>query len=180
MATVFYPRNLVIGVNSYRYSTLERGGAAQTLTTPSTTAVPRISFGLWATKPLNPFTLSGQINIRVRAAESSPAADLALQCIVYRWSRVTGLSTVSTLTAGSELSTSDAAVNLAVTPTAVTFNSGDCLVLDIGVVNSSSGNLKTGFTSTMTYNGPTSGSAGDTFIQITEDVPFRDRFTVTE
>jgi hypothetical protein len=32
----------------------------------------------------------------------------------------------------------------------------------------------------MTYNGPTSGSAGDTFIQITEDVPFRDRFTVTE
>jgi hypothetical protein len=180
MATTLYMRDLSTSVNNYNWQATERGITTQTITINTTGINAFITGNTWASKPLAPFTLAGSISVNVRASESAAQANCGIQCYVYKWARATNTLSAAllTLTQAAELSTTDAAVLLTGTPTSTVFASGDMLVIEIGIINI--GNMGSGRTVAITYNGATAAAAGDTYITITETVPYNRRTVVTD
>jgi hypothetical protein len=181
MATTFFLRDQRIGIQGASLLRDERGGATQNLSVDTVAGGTWIVIQSWSTRPLTPFTLSGPINIRIRAAESNNVANTSIECRIYKWSRVTGLSAaLLTLKQSVELTTTDSSVNLSGTPATTVFNSGEALIVDVGITNAPGTTMGGNRSVTISYNGPTDGASGDSYIQIDENVVQRDRITVTE
>lgn len=166
MAITFYARNIAGSVNTYKLASTVRGSSSQNLAITTTASGSNISGGFFVTPALRSFTLSGTVTVRVRARESSTAVNSGIRVRVYKLSKNGTLSGVlATLTAASELTNTDAAVNLTGTPTSTAFAEGDRVVFEILATNVG-GTMASG-TVTVTYNGP-SGAAGDTYFTLTE------------
>ena len=179
MATTFYPRDLNIGIDSYKLADLSRGSSPVTVTTNTQSGATWILIDTWSTNVLEPFTLSGSVSSRIRAFESNVAANVGVEWRIYKWSKATGLSSLVLALSSAELTTTEASINLSGTPTSTTFASGDSLVFEIGLINAG-GTMAASRTATISYNGGTLNATGDAFITITENIQLRNRVLVTE
>ena len=180
MPTTFFLRDLKIGVLNSFHLTEQRGDGAATASANTTAGGTWIPIGTWSSKPLEPFIMENSISIRIRAAESNPAANASIECRLYRWSRQSGLSSILTLKQASELTTTDSAVNLSGVPSQTTFGSGDTLVIEVGITNAPGSTMGDARSVTISYNGPSENNVGDSFITISETANQKDRVVTTE
>lgn len=127
----------------------------------------------WFSEPLpEAFTLTGTCTVNIRGLESANAVNAGRGILIERTnnagtvqSSIVADTTVPATIA--EYTTADTA-NAAFTPTvtSTTFASGDRIKVTLKVRNV--GTMAAG-TVTNTYNGPTAGAAGDTFITFSQD-----------
>ena len=179
MATTFYLRNSKIAISGYNFLAVARGAVAASLTVNTVGGATWIPINTWVTAPLNAFTLSGTINIQIRASENNNAANAGIECRMYKWSPSSGLSgAFLTLKQATELSTTDSSVTLSGTPTTTTFNNGDAIVITVGITNI--GTMGGSRTVTMTYDGPSANVTGDSYVTINENVVLKNRLIITE
>jgi hypothetical protein len=131
---------------------------------------------IFITEPLNAVTLSSTPTVSLRGLESSTMANYGLAGNFYKVTtgNVIGDTGASSTFFGSnttELGTTDSAraltVSLNAFPMAV--SAGERLLF-LAHWFSAGGTSSAGFTATASYNGPTSGAAGDSFITFTETI----------
>ena len=119
-------------------------------------------------------TISGNVSANIRARESSTAVNAGLGILIERYASdgTTLLGTIlsdRTVPASiTELTTSDSAKALAaVAPTSTTMSDGDWIKVTIKIRNV--GTMAAG-TATLSYNGPTAGAAGDSYVTFTDNL----------
>lgn len=180
MSTTFYIKNDSIGLGTYNKlsSPLRSGDAATSVTGTTTSGGTWISLGYWATKPLVAFSLSGTVSFNFRAAESNAQANASLGMRIYKYSNGALGSSLGQASATTELGTSEAVITGSVTPTTTTFNAGDILVVEIGIINI--GTMGNARTVTFYYDGPIAGASGDSYFTITPTITRQRRVQNTE
>lgn len=180
MATTFYLKNDNIGLGIYNKlsSTLRSFDPAVNTSITTTSGGTWISLGYWATKPLVGFSLTGAVTFNLRGLESNAQANASLGMRIYKYSNGTLGSSLGQASATVELTTSQTTVTGSVTPTTTTFNAGDILVVEIGVINI--GTMGSGRTVTFFYDGPTAGASGDSYFTITPNITRHRRVQNTE
>lgn len=136
----------------------------------------------WYSRPVQAFTLSGLVCVNMRAMESSGTADAALRAEIaitdsdgsnpVVWGAAS-VRTASTLTGAysivGELNTSDGLVKGWVAGPDTNVTSGQRIRLRLYVVDSRDV-MASGFTATLSYDGPTVSAAGDSWIQLPQSV----------
>lgn len=182
MATTFYPNDDKIGSGSttYRFLDLARSNTVQTLTVTTVTSTTAwIPFGVWATRPLEPFTLSGLVSFNFWGLESNTTANAGLGLRLYKYSQTLGLGAqIIQIKSLVELGTSIGVQTASGTPPSTQFDSGDILVMEIAAVSAGSGGMNQGRTVDFTYGGSTVNSSGDSYVTITENVVLRNRVKI--
>ena len=185
MPATLYLRNTQIGVGTFgntnnRACAINRGTTATSIVTNTVASGTWVSIRYFASPPIGgTFSLTGTTSFNLRGLESATAANASLGVRVYRWSRLAGLSaSLGQLSSTTELGTAQAARTASTTSITATFNSGDHLVFEVGIINI--GTMGGGRTVTLFYDGPTSGASGDSFITIAPNITFQRRATLTE
>ncbi|OGR45371.1 MAG: hypothetical protein A2X35_03770 [Elusimicrobia bacterium GWA2_61_42] len=160
-ASVSYIKNTVAGAVAPPSSALQitkaAGGAVQT----------------WYTTPLDAFTLISSVTFNIRALESATGANAAVTAVLYRTdSAGVIISTVAAALSGrGELTTADSAQTWSIQPTPTAFSNGDRLALRLYIDDYSNlGTLTSGRTVTVTVGGPTANAAGDSWLQVLEEL----------
>lgn len=176
MATVFYLRDLSIGIDAYRLSTLERGGSATSIGVATTSGGSWISLGFCATKPLEGFTLAGSVSFNLMGLESQAQANASLGMRIYKYTNGVLGSSLGQASSGTELTTSEMVRTASVTPTSTVFSAGSILVVEIGAINVGTMGSRT---VEFFYNGPTAAASGDSYFTITENVTYNRRNRIT-
>lgn len=176
MATVFYLRNLNIGIGAYSLNTLERGGTATSVSATTTSGGTWISLGFWATKPLVGFTLAGSTSFNLSGLESNAQANASLGMRIYKYTNGVLGPSLGQASSGTELTTAETARTASVTPTSTVFSAGSILVVEIGAINA--GTMGNGRTVTLRFNG-TAAASGDSYFTITENVTYSRRNRIT-
>ena len=162
-----------------------RGSAAvtyvkSTLTgqvTPPTsdTQVTRAAGGpvqTWYTMPLEAVTIVSSVTFNIRAYESAAQANASLTAVLYR-SDPAGviISTVAyALLSRTELPTSDSAQTWTVQPVPTALAAGDRLALRLYVDDGSGVTMSAGRSVYVSVDGPSSNAAGDSWLQLLEDL----------
>jgi hypothetical protein len=117
-------------------------------------------------EPLPAFTLSGTVTMNVWGKESATGTDATVQLqLAYYPSGGPVGSVVCTATGSTKFTTTYAAKNATCTATSQTIHAGDRLVALFFVTNV--GTMAAG-TVTLEYDGGTSGSAGNSYVQVTQ------------
>lgn len=125
----------------------------------------------WLTAPLSAVTISGSITVNIRGLESATAANSGAGIRIERAdSSGNILATIvpSSAVSATEYGTTDAARSAAFTPSPATLSTGDRIVVTVLAV--AVGTMGGSRTVTNSYDGPTSGAAGDTFVTFTETI----------
>jgi len=119
---------------------------------------------------VNAVTISGSITVNLRAREGAMTDNLTIGVIIERRdSSGAYVSTVANSEFGTELTTSDGAKNWSIpSPTSTTFADGDWLAAL--VVCSNAGTVADAAIGYMSYDGPTAGAAGDSYLTFTETI----------
>lgn len=155
-----------------------RGGAATTAVTNSVTGptngvVATLTAGgsavAWFTRPLDAVTLDGKIVIAIRAHESATAANARLLVQLFKTAND---GTSPTLIAvgwyGSELTAAEAEYRVVLVADDVSIASGERLKLVVAFDDSDAGGttgaMVTGYTLIITFDGPTGGASGDSYL----------------
>lgn len=179
MATTFYLNSATIIGRLASYNS--RGSATATLS-GTTNGSTWIFLGSWVTKPLEAFTLSGNVIMNVWGFESANQANASLGMRIYRYipstNSISGL--IGQASSAVELATNPAGsvrTGTLISPPSTVFNSGDMIWIEMGIVNV--GTMGTGQTVTLQYSGPTAGVSGDSYFTITENVKLKNRNTIS-
>ena len=120
-------------------------------------------------------TISGNVSANIRGKESNTSANAGAGIVIdlYQSDGTTLIGNLLTATAPAtitEYSTTDAAKALASTAlTSRTATNGCWIKVTLTVRNV--GTMASGYTVTNTYNGPTAGSAGDTYVTFATSLP---------
>lgn len=197
--TVLYPTTTTgpaVGADDEREMWTSRGGSATTAvrntatgwTAPlQWTASAGGSNIEWYSKRLTAFTLDGLVRVNLRAHESNASATAGIRAELaicnsdgssaVVWAAATlvdstspGVYGPSATTSEGELNTAESAVKGWLSGDTTSVTDGQRLRLRLFVDDSASGAMATGFTATLTYNGPTGGASGDTWIQLPQSV----------
>lgn len=193
MATTLYLRDLAsdltVGTDTTKALKTTRGAASATAVTntvagpvtPPTTAtqVTKTAGGsriTWLSDPVAGFTLSGTVTVNIRGLESATQANATSELRLSRYNSsgawVSDVLAVPPGTIPAEWTTADSAHNTTPTPTSTTFSTGDRIGVQLYIDDGSAVTMASGRTVTNSYDGPTAGAAGDTFITLTETVTF--------
>lgn len=113
-------------------------------------------------------TISGAITGNIWAFENSMSANVAINFVVEKIDSATGTLTEIVKSArGTELGTSNAAVNFTATPgSGVACKRGDRL--RVRIFGDDAGTMASGFTFSSSFGGTTDGGTGDTYVEFTE------------
>lgn len=161
---------------------LQRGGTSTASTATGTSAgnTARIPYThpsgvgslVWVTPPLDrDITIASTVTFNIWALESSMNANVQVGCYVFSVDGTQNISAaIADGTEGVELTTSLAVNNFTATPTSTALTRGSRLIIIPYHINI--GTEGGGFTTTMNYDGPTSGASGDSFVTFTEDFGF--------
>lgn len=128
----------------------------------------------WISEPLDAdVTISGTITVNIWAAESNMAANVALNCDVYK---LPADSDTVVLIVGSarnvEVAVTTRAVNnFTLTPTSTACNKGDRLMI-VPWMDDSTASMGAGETCNIGYGGTTDGADGDSYVQFDETLGF--------
>lgn len=155
-----------VGTNKYLELTATASSSANSA---STVAGPTSGVAItpsWISKPLGPMTISGTITANLVMSESSMSANAGAQVLIERCNNAgTVLSTISNSEKGTELPTSGAAQNWAITPTSTTINGGDRIKVTV-MGNDAGGTMASGHTFQFNYG----GTAGQSYVEFTENL----------
>lgn len=176
MATTLYFRNLLTGLDPVynELMRLERGATATSIAGTTTASGTWISLGYWSTMPLVGFTFSESTSMNLRGNESNAQANAGLGARFYKWVRGTGIgASLLNLASAVELGTAEGAQTATGTPTSTAFDSGDALIIEVGITNV--GTMGGNRTVTFYFNGPTAGASGDSYVTLTENLIFQRR-----
>lgn len=132
----------------------------------------------WASRPLAAgFTLSGTVTFNLWAFEVNSAYNAQFVARLYKLDTGGALTLIVTDSVrGAEFGTSLSAHNWTASPSSTAFAEGDRIVLWAGITDApavtmgSSGGLSG---VAMTYEGPTGGADGDSWVQVNENVTFK-------
>jgi len=132
---------------------------------------------VWITAPLSAsVTLSGSITPNLWGLESAAQCNCGLRYQVLRWSAAGGIDASLGVTADSSLSEwgTSAAVRTApsLAPPSTAFAAGDRIVIVIYNDDASGVTQASGRNWTLDYDGPTTGSDGDTYLSFAETLSF--------
>lgn len=159
-ASVNYIKNTVTGAvtppTAATQFTKAAGGAVQT----------------WYTLPLEAMTVTGNVTFNIRALESAAQANATVTAVLYKADSAGVLtSTIAAAAlARAELTITDAAQVWNVTPTPTALANGDRLALRLYIDDAAAVTMASGRTVTVSLGGPTSGVAGDSWIQVLEEI----------
>lgn len=122
----------------------------------------------WFTEPLEAVVINGTITPNIRGLESATAANAGAGITIERTDGSGSVisTIVSNAAVGTEYGTSDGAKTAALTPTSTTLAQGDRIKVTLLV--KAVGTMGGSRTVTNSYDGGTSGSAGDTYVTFTE------------
>jgi hypothetical protein len=191
VATTLFLRNTTVnGIGTFRDAITTRGASSTTAVVTNgvgtginiqwtKTAGGAVMEWVSGKSPIGGWTLSGAVNVRLRALESNLNDNCLGRIRLYKRSAAGSETelTGSPFDDATEFTASDAAYDWSFTPTSMAFAEDDRLVIRYFITNIGS---MTAGTSTMTYDGATNGAAGDTFVTLNETVPFKpDYFTQT-
>ena len=126
----------------------------------------------WISDPLSAdVTISGTITVNLWAAENNMSANVAINLAVYRV-RPDGTRTQIGISARvTEVAVTTPAVNnFTITPTSTAFLKGDRI--EVAPFGDDVGTMASGFTFTLSYNGPTAAADGDSYVTFTENFSF--------
>lgn len=130
---------------------------------------------VWLSEPVTEaITISGTITVNIRGLESANAVNAGRGILIERANNAgTVQSTILAVTGVpstiTEFTTSDAANGAATfTPTSTAMAVGERIRITLSI-RAAGGTMGAG-TATISYNGPTSGAAGDTWVRFTEDI----------
>lgn len=185
MSTLLWLTNAASGLGTGKLAMQDSGpGAASTTAITNTAAsgtnivVTQTAGGTalsWWYRVGAAITISGLVGVNVRGLESNALANAGAGILIERYNAA-ATTLVSTIVADttipatiSEYTTADAVKTTSFTPTSTAIAAGEWIKVTLKVRNV--GTMATGYTVTNTYNGPTSGAAGDTFISFTETLP---------
>lgn len=180
MATTLFLRDKasldLTGFDLEKVASLVRGAASVAKVTDTGGPPVQVTDGsggaflYWLTDSLKAVTVAGTVTFNIRALESAAQANTGMRVTVERCNSAgTVLSTIIDSSKGTELSTADAAQNWTGTPTSTALSDGDRLKITVWGV-AAGGTMPTGRTFTVTYDGPTGGAAGDSFVTFTEAI----------
>jgi len=191
MATTLYLRATTpavsVGSDLVRGLSTSRGAAStdavkNTVTGPVTppTAATQLTLAAggtvvtWVSDPVAAFTMAGSITVNIRARESATQANATVVAEILRLGNDGSIISTPAVvgTAGTELTTSDAAKVYNKTPTSTAFSAGDRIGVRIYIDDGSGVTMASARTVTVTYDGPTGAAAGDTFVTLTETISF--------
>lgn len=131
----------------------------------------------WVSYPLSAITLDTSVTFNIWASESHNQANGTITAELLRLDNSGAILSIiaSVVLSRAELSTSLAAQNWTVAIGSTPLNNGDRLGLRLYIDDGNGVTLDTGRSITMSYNGPTSGISGDSYVMlnqfITEQVP---------
>lgn len=189
MATQLFLRDRgTSAVGRYRDLMTTRGPVAISMTCDTTASGTQIQFGVgnvsgagafaleWISgrSPVGGWTLSGTVTFNIWGLENSMSANIGLRARLFK---ITAAGSESEIGGGPfddgvEMGTSSAAMNWTGTPSSTAFSEDDRLIVRIYITNI--GTMGGGFNGQMVYNGPTAAASGDSYIQLTETVTFKD------
>lgn len=117
-------------------------------------------------------TISGNITVSVRARETNASANAGISTTISMIDPSSAETVIGTASFGAptELTTTDAAKSITVTPSSTFVPAGNRLILDFDVINV--GTMGGAQTVRVTYGGNSSGASGDTFVTFTEAISF--------
>lgn len=166
--------SLLRGAASVTYTMNTAAGA---VTPPSSALqVTKVAAGAvqtWYTVPLDAVTVVSSVTFNIRALESATGANAAVTAVLYRAdSAGVIISTVAAVLSGrAELTTADSAQTWTVQPTPTALSNGDRLALRLYLDDYSNlGSLTSGRTISVTVGGPTANAAGDSWLQMLEEL----------
>lgn len=183
MATQLFLRNTAsdLGGAGQKALSTSRGAASQTAITTTTASGTNIAVTstaggqalTWFSDALPGQTVTGTVDINIRGRESTTSVNVGAGIVIERVNssgvvQSTILSDRTVPATITEYSTSDAAkssTGLAITST--TFANGDRIKVTLKVRNV--GTMAAG-TATNTFDGPTSGAAGDTYVTFSQTI----------
>ena len=127
-------------------------------------------------KPLNSFTLSGDISFNTWARQGGAANNTSYRIRLFKYDTNGDLTSIGTTELVTELTTdaAGAATGISMGPTSTTFATGDRLLLRYAVVGANRGTVGGG-NQTIFYNSPNEGVSGDTWLQLAENITFQDK-----
>ena len=123
--------------------------------------------------PLDAVTISGAITINLRGRETNAMANASMTARVDRISNTgTFISTIGAYLTdtNAEMSTVDAAINWNPAVTSRTLVAGDRIALLVDIDDGAGVTMASGWSTAFTYDGPTGGAAGDSFVTFTETI----------
>lgn len=124
----------------------------------------------WLSAPLDAVTIAGTVTFNVRMAESAAQANTGAQVKIERCNGAGVVqSTIVNSEQGTELTTSESARNWTATPTSTALSAGDRIKITV-LGNDAGGNMGSGRTFTLWYDGPTAGASGDSYVTFTESL----------
>lgn len=159
-ASVTYTKDTIAGAvtppTSATQITRASGGAVQT----------------WYSMPLDAVTIVSSITYNIRAYESAAQANATVTGVLYRTdnSGVIISTVAAALIPRAELTTADAAQTWTIQPTPTTFNNGDRLALRLYIDDGNGVTMASGRSVYVTVGGPTLNAAGDSWIQVLEEL----------
>jgi len=126
----------------------------------------------WYSIPLDAVTIVSSITFNLRARESATQANATVTGVLYRTdsSGVIVSTVASALLSRAELTTADSAQTWTVQPTQTTLNNGDRLALRLYIDDGNAVTMASGRSVYVTIGGPTANAAGDSWIQILEEL----------
>jgi hypothetical protein len=178
-----FPRStlssLVMGTDVVRVLSFTRGSSVATSTAGSTSgfaAGTKISdwfdntgYLRFASEPLGAITISGNVTINIRAAESNAMANYGVGVTIQRYSGGSLDATIlGSVAVGAELGTTEAARSLTTATTSTAIANGDRIVVTCEWY-AAGGTTASGYNLTGYYNGA-AGATGDTFVTFTETI----------
>lgn len=200
MPTIFWPRNTVLSPNTYTtgYGTTDLNllldinfnvpnsvnisqGTTDTNTSTNdkqyTNGISTADGGFmeFITKPLNAFTLSGNITFRFFASENNNQANASMRARIYKYDSNNVLSAaLATTSINGELTTSLAGYFITAAPTSTNFLAGDKILLRYFVI-AAPGTTIGGATRFTTLGSQGTGSSTDFYVNFTETISVYDK-----
>lgn len=138
----------------------------------TTSGIPLLS-SMFISPPVSAaVTIAGTITYNIWASESSMNANAGLRVLVFKIAGLDGaLTAIASSNQGVELGTTIAAQNWTSSPASTALAKGDRIGVVVSMIDAG-GTLASGFTVALGYDGATTGSNGDSYVQVTETVSF--------
>lgn len=127
----------------------------------------------WMSKPLNGFSLTGNVTFRLWASESNNTANATIE--VNLWKATSINSFIGSTSINAELTTSQAGYFITIAPNPTTFLTGDRLFITYSMIAAPGLTLGANRTVSLVLNSPTAGVSGDTFVTFTENITLSDQ-----
>lgn len=169
-----------VPVGAGKYLLTSRGPSSVEISRATTASGTDLDFNLnglpykWISLPLSAgFTLSttDTMTFNIWARESNMSANAGMRCRVWKIDHGAFGNVQGPYDDGVELGTADAAMNWTGNAASnITFNKGDKIALGLYLTNV--GTMASGHSGIVSYDGPTGGADGDSWLRLTNNVTF--------